>query len=348
MKILFVISNIANGGAERVIKNLSDEFDKMGHECEIMYFENNQNYYEFRAKITHLDLYSHRNFWAKFSKFGAIRKAIKKANADFIISFMDQTNINLVISTLGMKKNLILSEHTNQDMLKSKFWRFMRDFSYKINQNLVVINASEKAYYGFVKNCELIYNPIEFGEILDDFSQKENMILSVGRLETVKGYANYLNALSLVDSGVLSSWRVCIAGSGSLENELKNQAKNLGLKVEFLGHQNPENLYKKAKILALPSLSECLPNVLNECVAYGCARIATPTTGAKELIENEQNGVITSFEPSIFALDLQKLIQDEKKREILAKNAQKRLSEFEPSFIAQKWLKYFKRIENDR
>ena len=56
MKILFIISNLANGGAERVLSTLCDEFSKMGDTCEILYFEQNSGYYEYKATLTHLPL----------------------------------------------------------------------------------------------------------------------------------------------------------------------------------------------------------------------------------------------------------------------------------------------------
>ena len=68
MKILFIISNLANGGAERVISTLCDEFSKMGDTCEILYFEQNSGYYEYKATLTHLPLYEKKGILNKFFK----------------------------------------------------------------------------------------------------------------------------------------------------------------------------------------------------------------------------------------------------------------------------------------
>ena len=109
MKILFIISNLANGGAERVISTLCDEFSKMGDTCEILYFEQNSGYYEYKATLTHLPLYEKyekRGILAKFSKFWRINKAIKKNNSNAVISMLDQTNINVLISSFFAPKSV--------------------------------------------------------------------------------------------------------------------------------------------------------------------------------------------------------------------------------------------------
>ncbi|WP_205421871.1 glycosyltransferase family 4 protein, partial [Campylobacter fetus] len=55
---------------------------------------------------------------------------------------------------------------------------------------------------------------------------------------------------------------------------LKNLAINLNLKINFVGHQNDiGSLYEKAKILALPSMSEGFGNVLIEALFYECGEI---------------------------------------------------------------------------
>ena len=79
--------------------------------------------------------------------------------------------------------------------------------------------------------------------------EKQNVILSVARLEAVKGYDIYFEALGKVDKSLLEGWEIKIAGSGRQETELKQMASNLGLNVKFLGHvSDVSKLYSEAKI----------------------------------------------------------------------------------------------------
>lgn len=338
MKILFFISNIANGGAERVLQVLSNEFIDLGIECEIIYFENDLKLYNFKANTTKLEIYG--NKFSKFSKFFKIRKFIKNKNPDLIISFMDQTNINLIISTMFMNKKLIITEHVSHEVLKSKFWRFIRDFSYKFANGLSVLNQSDFKYYSFVKHVKILPNPIF---VIQKSAQKENIILSVARLEKIKGYENYFEALSLIDTSLLASWKIVIAGDGSLRQDLENLAKKLNLNIDFIGHQNDlSDLYAKAKILVLSSLSEAFGNVLAEACFYQIARLSTATNGAKELINDEFDGLICDFTSLDISNKLQMLLKDENLIQKLASNAKLRSNELKPQNIAKKWLDFIK------
>ena len=347
MKILFIISNLANGGAERVISTLCDEFSKMGDTCEILYFEQNSGYYEYKATLTHLPLYEKyekrgilaklSKFWHKLSKFWRINKAIKKSNSNAVISMLDQTNINVLISTFFAPKSVIIGEHTDERELKSRFWRAMRRLLYPRAKALVVLNESEKNYYNFSKNAKVIYNPLNADFLSPKTpANKENIVLCVGRLESVKNYEFYLKSLALISPDLRKNWRFIIAGDGSQKERLLALNDELKVGAEFIGHaKNTKELYAKASILALPSKSESFGNVLAECISFYCARISTPTAGASELITHAKDGIIAS--ELEFAKALEQLMSDERLRASLAKNALRRLADFEPAKIALKY-----------
>lgn len=342
MKIMLVISALRNGGAERVVELLSHELGK-NHQIETLYFEENLNLYKISGKLTHLNLYKNRNWLSKFSKFFKIRAYIKSANPDLIISFMDQTNINIILSTIFTNRKIIATEHVSYDLLQSKIWRKIRDFSYKFCDALVVLSKRDKEYYNFVKRCKIIYNPL-FSKP-KNIIKKEKLILSVGRLEPVKGYDLYLNSLALVDKNLLKEYKIIIAGDGTQANALKTQAKNLNLNVEFLGHVRDINkLYQRAEILVLPSLSEAFGNVLNEAGAYNIARISTPTAGALEILNNNKDSLIAKdFTPQALSLCITKMIEDSNLRENLIKNIN--LDKFSSQNIISEWNKLIKELK---
>lgn len=342
MKIMLVISALRNGGAERVVELLSREFSK-NHQVETLYFEENLNLYKISGKITHLNIYENRNFLNKFSKFFKIRAYIKRANPDIIISFMDQTNINLIISTIFLKSKIIATEHLSHDALKSQIWRKIRDFSYRFCDALVVLSNIDKEYYSFVKNCKIIYNPLYIKS--QNIIKKEKLILSVGRLEPIKGYNLYLDALALIDKNLLNVYKIIIAGDGSERKKLELMARNLGLGIKFVGHVSElDELYKRAEILVLPSLSEAFGNVLNEAGAYGVVRISTPTAGALEILRDEVDALIAKdFSPQALSRVIIKAIKDENLRVNLVKNIN--LDRFLAENIALKWEELIKELK---
>lgn len=336
MKILFVIAALRNGGAERVLQVLSNSLAK-DNDISIAILEENENLYKFdkNIKFIYLDVYK-SGF--KLNKYIKLRNCFKEENPDIIISFIDWTNVACVISNVNLCFPLIATEHNANNYLQNSIFRIIRNFAYKKVSALSVLSKKDYDYYSkFVKNCEVIYNPF-FGENYN-LEKKENIILSVARLEDVKGYDGYIKALSLINRELLGQWRIVVAGDGSQKEKLIKLANDLELNIEFLGHiENVSEFYKKAKIFVLNSKSEGLPNVLIESAFYGCARISSKTYGAEELIEDGVDGILIPVDKSeILANNLERMMKDEKLCENLVKNANKILYKFELKNVLEKW-----------
>lgn len=338
MKICFVISNLRGGGAERVISVLSSHFADF-YDTSLMYFEQEKPFYELNPKINLISLKTPKNRILKILyKIFKIRKI--SAKHDIIISFMDTTNILVLFSCAFLGKKIFISEHSSYDAIGFKLGLLRRIF-YPFSNGLSVLSKQDFKYFNFVKNKAIIYNPFAFYK---EFSEqenfnKENLIIFVGRLEDIKGCDIFLNALKIAD---LKDFRVEILGDGSKKNELESLAKNLNINVKFLGSiKDIQNFYKRAKIIVSSSKSEGLPNVLIESIFYKCLRVATPTNGAKELINDGVDGFLSKdFSPNELAKSIQKAINCDEK---ISQNAYKNIANFKLENIYQKWLDLIKK-----
>ncbi len=338
MKICFVISNLRGGGAERVISVLSSHFADF-YDTSLVYFEQEKPFYELNPKINLISLKTPKNRILKILyKIFKIRKI--SAKHDIIISFMDTTNILVLFSCAFSGKKIFISEHSSYDAIGFKLGLLRRIF-YPFSNGLSVLSKQDFEYFNFVKNKAIIYNPFAFYK---EFSEqenfnKENLIIFVGRLEDIKGCDIFLNALKIAD---LKDFRVEILGDGSQKNELESLAKNLNINVKFLGSiKEIQNFYKRAKIIVSSSKSEGLPNVLIESIFYKCLRVATPTNGAKELINDGVDGFLSKdFSPNELAKSIQKAINCDEK---ISQNAYKNIANFKLENIYQKWLDLIKK-----
>ena len=332
MKILFIITNLASGGAERVCATLANELSKE-HEVEILYFKD-EVFYELHSSVK-LSLYKPkgRGIARIIDKMLKIRS--KCDESDFTLSFMLSTNILSIMSNLFSGNKIIISEHSQHKFASLK-WRVLRRIFYPFAHALGVLSKQDFEFYNFVKNRALIYNPTDCKPCFE--AKKENLIIFVGRLERVKGCDIFLNALALLD---LRDFEVRILGDGSLKQDLKQIAKNLGLNVNFLGNvKNVDEHYKSAKIIVSSSISEGLPMVLIESLFFDCIRVATPTTGATELINDEIDGFLSSdFRAENLALAIKKAMSASD--EILT-NARTKCENFKAQNIAKKWLELAK------
>jgi glycogen synthase len=116
----------------------------------------------------------------------------------------------------------------------------------------------------------------------------ERLILLVGRLVYEKGFHLALDALpGLVER--LGNVRFLIAGSGTAEAELKEQAERLGLMehgsfVGWTGDDELHSLYRIADLCLVPSIYEPFGLVALEAMASGCPCIVADTGGLREVV----------------------------------------------------------------
>nr|WP_251824823.1 glycosyltransferase family 4 protein [Campylobacter jejuni] len=85
------------------------------------------------------------------------------------------------------------------------------------------------------------------------------MNLYVGRLEEEKAVDVFIKALFCIQKDVLSKWKIIIAGEGSLKKNLMELAKNLNLRIDFVGYiEDLSFYYEKAKFYAyVPNKKAC-------------------------------------------------------------------------------------------
>lgn len=332
MKLLFVITSLENGGAERVCASLANYFSTE-HEVEILYFSG-EIFYKISSKVKLNKFTRNSRIPRLAAKLLAIRKHAK--DADCILSFMDSTNILSIIATAFLGRKLIISEHSAHDFAGLK-WRVLRRIFYPFASALTVLNRSDFNYYSFVKNKAIIYNPSIFKPSFG--GQKEKLIIFVGRLEHVKGCDIFLRALALLK---LDNFKLLVLGAGSQKKSLQSLSAGLGLKnLEFLGSVSDiQNYYKKAKIIVSSSRFEGLGNALIESAFFDCIRVATPTAGALELLEDGKNGFISSdFSEQALAKAILKAINAD---ESVLENTRAESEKFSLENIAAQWWELIK------
>lgn len=342
MKILFVISTLKAGGAERVCALLASKFSQF-HDVALLKFDESKPFYELDEHVRLLNLAYGTdelgifgNFKKRLGKIFAIRKIIKNEKFDAVISFLDSTNILVLLSSFALKTPVVISEHTSFDAnIASKVYKILKRIFYPSASGVSVLTKIDAAHYSrFCKNVAVVHNPLAFKSCQAE-CKKENLVIFVGRLVAPKNCEMFIKvAAKLKNSG----YKFVVAGDGELKAHLQNLAQKLGANVEFLGNVvKIDELYEKAKILLSTSVVEGFGNVLIEAMAYDVARISTPTNGANELISDGFDGFLTSDINQMSGFVMQ-LIQDESKRAQICLNARIRLDEFRLENIYERWL----------
>lgn len=339
MKILFIITNLNSGGAERILANLANHFSKF-HEVCILKFDENRSFYKIYDEVELINLAFEKKGFNPFRVFKKIKAQSKiMKEFDFVISFMNTTNILSIISNFSAKKPLIISEHTSFYKNKFNLLNLLIKFFYKKADALTVLTKEDFDEFDFIKNKFIMPNPMFDLPNKLEF-KKENLIIFVGRLTPIKDPKTFIKALSLVDKNLLKNYKIQIIGDGEQKKDLENLALNLNLNTEFLGNlYDISKIYKKAKIIVSSSLKEGLPNVLMESIYFEVARISTKTRGAKELIKDGFDGLLCEIsKPEDLALKIELLLKDENLRSNLVKNANLKKEIFKIENIYKKWI----------
>ncbi len=120
------------------------------------------------------------------------------------------------------------------------------------------------------------------------------LIGTIGRLNTQKGHFYLLEAMGRLHER-LPSARLLLVGDGDLLDDLRQQARGLGLAetVIFAGHRTdvPEIL-GALDVFCVSSLYEGTPLALFEALAAGKAIVSTAVDGCREVLEDGVNALL--------------------------------------------------------
>jgi glycosyltransferase involved in cell wall biosynthesis len=186
-----------------------------------------------------------------------------------------------------------------------------------------------------------------------DEGREEDLIVTVGRLDPIKGFDVLIDALAeLKRQG--RRLRCQVIGQGPLRPELQTRVDRQGLSelVELIGARPQVEVraaLRAATVFTLPSLiapsgdRDGIPVSLMEAMAAGAPVVSTRVSGIPELIEDEREGLLVSpHDSQALAQALARLLDDAALRRRLAVAARARIErEFDAAREASKLLELF-------
>jgi glycogen(starch) synthase len=171
----------------------------------------------------------------------------------------------------------------------------------------------------------------------------EKLVLLVGRLVYEKGFQHALEALAGPDGVIarVGAVRFLVAGSGTHEWELKDQAHRLGLMehgtfLGWIGDDVLHSLYRIADLTVVPSIYEPFGLVALEAMASGCPCIVADTGGLREVVPNERVGLrFTASDPSALGRMVRRVLTDDALRDRLVAQASEHVLRFDWGDVAR-------------
>lgn len=178
---------------------------------------------------------------------------------------------------------------------------------------------------------QVMHSALELDEtVFSRDGRQPHRLLSVGRLDAIKGFDVLLPALAMLrDRGVPFESMVIGEGEERASLEALRQQLNLDDRVTFVGAR-PQTEVRKAMaestLMVMPCVvtpegnADGIPNVLTEAMAAGLPVISTRVSGIPELIDDRVSGrLVDQRDPVALADAIAELLADPTARDAYAK-----------------------------
>lgn len=143
-------------------------------------------------------------------------------------------------------------------------------------------------------------------------SSDGKIVITTSRLVKKNGVSDLIKAVALLPPDT----HLIVAGTGELETDLKNLAKNLNItaRVNFLGtianSELPKYLWA-SDVFCRPSLSEGLGIAFLEAMAAGVPVVATPVGGIPDFLKDGETGLFCKVgDPKDIADKIKRILDD--------------------------------------
>ncbi len=280
------------------------------------------------------------NIWTDFSPVNTWRivRFLKNENIQFLIC-----NLNKDVRVAGLAAKLIktttvIARH-GLLVFNNRKWRYRLTAKYLIDgiiTNTETIKQSYLNYNWFADDfIKVIYNCVEdkADVIGHDFETRfpgKKIVFSAGRLSYQKGFDTLIAAAAYLKKKRRDLIFV-IAGKGRLLRRLKTLAKKLQVEsnIVFSGHrENIDPFLKGCGLFVLSSRFEGMPNVVMEAMAVGKAVVATDVNGVRELMIEQQTGLIVPpDDPFLLADSIDNLIDNKQLLSTMGQAGQRRVQD---------------------
>lgn len=370
-KVTVLALHLNYGGIERFITNLANSISD-DYKVEIVstyklleepFFKLNDS---IDVKYLITDLKPNRELLNKYIKKLQLIKVTKELIKSLkilylkrkrMVEFIKKCDSDIVISTRDIH-NKWLGKYAKKDILKigSEHNDISNKYVKKIAKTakyldyFVVVSEKMKKDYEKLLNIPVIYIPNSIESIPKNFSNlSSNNVISVGRLEIVKGYDDLIDVFKIVIS---KNKRIIlnIVGDGSQYELLDKKICDLDLSdnIKLLGYRNSlelNELYNKSSIYVMSSINESFGLVLIEAMSHKLPCIAFDSAnGAKEIINDDIDGfLISNRDKNIMANKILELIDNKDKCREMGDNALINSQKYLSENIKTKWVDIFEK-----
>lgn len=341
--ILFIITSLYGGGAEKVCSILSTALSEK-YDVTVAYLCETEKQYPFGAQCELIKIPEYQSKWKwigtllRLIRRGLFVRRLKKGRKiDVSVSFLIPANQINIVSRCG--ERIITSERANPlKYLPEKFWRTR--IIYALSDYVVFQSEKVRGLYGkrVLEHSGIIQNPVHVPcKALDE---RHRRIVTMGRLTDQKNHEMLIRSFSdfLKD---YPDYTLSIYGEGELQISLEQLIEELNLRGSVFLEGNVQDVHRQiadAEIFVLSSNYEGMSNALLECMIMGIACISTACEGSTDVIRDGENGLLIEIgDQQGLTQAMKRLAQDTALRKRIERNGAEEADKYSIDTVLRKW-----------
>lgn len=333
-KILFLIHDLGQGGAEKVLVNLVNNMDRSKFDISVTVL--------FGGGVNEQFLKPDIHFRAVFPKEvpgnskllkllspAQLHELCVKERYDIEVSYLEGPSARVISGCQDQDTRLVSWIHVEQHTMKRLAGSFRsaqeaRRCYERFDQTICVsefVRDDFRRILDFRNPCRVLYNTVESAEILDLSAQAAPKLrhddgirlVAVGSLKPSKGYDRMLRIVKRLRDEQYPV-HLYILGIGPLQQELERyiDQENLHHAVTLLGYDtNPYKYVAKCDLFICASHAEGFSTAATEALIVGTPVCTVEVSGMKEMLgENNEYGIVTENDEEALYQGIKRLLDD--------------------------------------
>lgn len=334
MKILFLISSLDVGGAERQLALLACGLRQHGHDVTVVtFYDRGALRDEISAHDVRVLCLDKTGRWDVVGFTWRLMQTVRRVHPDILHGYMPVANVFALLSGKTVAPVTIVFGVRTSNMNLDRYDTVTR-WSYRIERylarwaNLIIANSNAGAtIYRALRSkpsVGVIPNGVDTGRFCVmpstvsnlrqelTINQNDRVVGLVARLDPMKDIKTFLNAAAILVRDK-PNLQFLIVGDGPAvyKQQLFDHAASLGLtnRVAWRTHQNDMTaIYNLCDVTALSSaFGEGFPNVVAEAMACGVRCVVTDVGDAASIV-GETGLVVPPRQPEAMAAAIHKLL----------------------------------------
>lgn len=352
--IFFTESMVTVGGVVRVISRWANYFSKQGSNVSVVSTNPGTPYFQLNKTIA-FEIENFRVRYKIFKVFSILSntwrlyrylKNKKPANLVINKSFYIEPLFLLKVFGLLNHHTLLYFHHGGLSSFRRFYkrnpiiWHRTAMIFWTFDKVITLFDDNPKSFSRHRNSGKLFFipNPVPVSKSVIEYSEKENIVLFVGRIAKQKGLHVLLEAwanMGLEKTG----WRLEIVGDGPARAQCEFLAQKLRLNdCQFLGEfSDVSRFYKRARVFVTPSFADGFGMTTIEAMSEGCSVVTTDTVGGRFLVGQISGPIVPINDVAGLADAMSMLMQSEDVQQKLSRQGIALAKQFSEADLASKW-----------